>query len=90
VDIAFFVLGGLVIYGLIYQFGFVTLRYDFAFLWYLLNMFSIRMLSFPSAVVITAIVGAGLSMVVNPPKVLRVEKPAVDPSLRQRGITAHE
>ena len=66
-DILFFVLGGLVVYGLIYFFGFLTLRSDFAFLWYLMNMFSTRMISFPSAVVITAIIGAGLAMVVNPP-----------------------
>ncbi len=67
-DILFFLLGGLVVYGLIYIFGFQTLRYDFAFLWYMLNMFSIRMLSFLSAAMITAIFAAGLSMVVNPPR----------------------
>jgi hypothetical protein len=67
-DILFFLLGGLVVYGLIYIFGFQTLRYDFAFLWYMLNMFSIRMLSFLSAAMITAILAAGLSMVVNPPR----------------------
>jgi hypothetical protein len=67
-DIIFFLLGGLVVYGLIYIFGFQTLRYDFAFLWYMLNMFSIRMLSFISAAMITAIIAAGLSMVVNPPR----------------------
>lgn len=67
-DVLFFLLGGLVVYGLIYIFGFQTLRYDFAFLWYMLNMFSIRMLSFLSAAMITAIFAAGLSMVVNPPR----------------------
>jgi hypothetical protein len=66
-DILFFLLGGLVVYALIYIFGFVTLRYGFVFLWYMLNMFSIRMISFPTACVITAIIAAGLSMVVNPP-----------------------
>ena len=54
-----FLLGGLVVYGLIYVFG---------FLWYLLNMFSVRMLSFASAGVITAILAAGLSLVVKPPQ----------------------
>jgi hypothetical protein len=87
-DVLFFLLGGLVIYGLIYQFGFVTLRYDFAFLWYLLNMFSIRMLSFVSAAVITAIIAAGLAMVVKPPVVVRLEEQVVEPGLQQREITA--
>ena len=45
----------------------VVLRNDFAILWYLM-MFSIRMISFPTAVAITAIVAAGLSMIVNPPR----------------------
>jgi hypothetical protein len=66
VDVVLFLLGGLVVYGLIYVFGFQVLRYDFAFLWYLMNMFAIRMLSFASAAVITAIVAAGVAMVVRP------------------------
>jgi hypothetical protein len=66
-DILFFILGGLVVYALIYFFGFVRLRYDFAMLWYLLNMFSTRMISFPTAAVITAIIAAGLSMLVRLP-----------------------
>jgi hypothetical protein len=78
-DILFFLLGGLVVYGLIYMFGFQTLRYDFAFLWYMLNMFSIRMLSIFSAAMITAILAAGLSMVVNPPRKAQVAKPATIP-----------
>lgn len=65
-DILFFLLGGLMVYALIYFFGFLTLRYNFAMLWYMLNTFSIRMISFPTAAVITAITAAGLSMVVNP------------------------
>jgi hypothetical protein len=77
-DILFFLLGGLVVYGLVYIFGFQTLRYDFAFLWYMLNMFSIRMLSFLSAAMITAIFAAGLSMVVNPPRKARaIESTAI-------------
>ena len=75
-DVLFFLLGGLVVYGLIYFFGFVRLRYDFVFLWYMLNMFSVRMLSFPTAAVITAIIGAGLSMVVNPALKAQAKKPA--------------
>ena len=66
-DILFFVLGGFVVYFLIYFFGFVILRYNLLFLWYMLNMFSIRMISFRSAIMITAVIGAGLALVVNPP-----------------------
>jgi hypothetical protein len=67
-DIVLFALGGLVVYALLYFFGFVILRNGFAVLWYLMMMFSIRMISFPTAVAITAIVAAGLSMIVNPPR----------------------
>jgi hypothetical protein len=54
----------------------VTLGLNFAFLWYLLNMFSIQMLSFVSAALITAIIAAGLAMVVKPP-MISVKQPAV-------------
>jgi len=67
-DILLLLLGGLVAYALIYVFGFLTLRYNFLFLWYLMNMFSIRMIGFWTAVMITAVIGAGLSLVVNPPQ----------------------
>lgn len=67
-DVALFALGGLVVYALLYFFGFVILRNDFAVLWYLMMMFSIGMISFPTAVAITAIVAAGLPMIVNPPQ----------------------
>jgi hypothetical protein len=66
-DIILFLLGGLVVYALIYFFGFGILRNNFNVLWYLLMMFSIQEISFVSTVVITAITGAGLSMIVNPP-----------------------
>jgi hypothetical protein len=66
VDVLYFLLGGLVVYLLCYFFGFVILRNDFAVLWYLLMMFSIGMVSFKSALMITAVLAAGLSMVVNP------------------------
>lgn len=72
-DIGLFLLGGLIVYVLFYFFGFVILRNNFAILWYLMMMFSIGMISFPSAIAITAIVGAGLSMVVTPPS--RTAKP---------------
>jgi len=66
-DMALFALGGFVVYVLFYFFGFVILRNDFAVLWYLMMMFSIKMISFPTAVAITAVVAAGLSMIVNRP-----------------------
>ena len=66
-DILFFALGGLMVYFLIYQFGFVVLRYGFVFLWYLLNMFSIGMIGFRVAVAAMAILAAGLTLVVKPP-----------------------
>ena len=67
-DIVLFLAGGLVVYALFYFFGAVILRNDWAMLWYLQMMFSIRMISFPTAIAITAIVAAGLSMVVPPPR----------------------
>ena len=68
VDISLFALGGLVFYGLFYFFGFVTYDYGFAFLWFLQMMFSIQMVSFPTAAVIMAIIAAGLSMITSPPQ----------------------
>ncbi len=67
-DIVLLLLGGLVVYGLLYVFGFLTLRYNWLFFWYLMNMFSIRMVGFWTAAMITAVIGAGLAMVVNPPR----------------------
>jgi hypothetical protein len=68
-DIVLFALGGLVVYALLYFFGFVILRNNFAILWYLMMMmFSIGMVDFPTAVVITATIAAGLSIVVTPPR----------------------
>jgi hypothetical protein len=66
-DLVLFALGGLIVYFLIYFFGFVILRNDFAILWYLMMMFSIGMIGWPTAAVILAILAAGLSMVVRPP-----------------------
>lgn len=67
-DIVFFLLGGLMLYALIYMFGFLNLRYNFAFFWMLMNMIADRMVSFPTMVVIAAIFAAGLSTVVAVPK----------------------
>lgn len=67
-DIVLFVLGGLTVYLLLYFFGFVYLHNNFVMLWYLMMMFSIQMISFPTAAVIMAILAAGLSMIINPPR----------------------
>ena len=53
-------------YGLFYFFGFVIYDYKFAFGWFMLMMLSIQMTSFWTAAVITAVVGTGLSLVVEP------------------------
>lgn len=66
-DILFFLLGGLVVYFLLYMIGFVVQHTGFAVLWFLMMMFSIGMIGFLTVLAITAIIAAGLSMVVNPP-----------------------
>ena len=66
-DLAFFLLGGLMIYFLIYFFGFAILRIGLYILWYLLMMFAIPMIHPAAAVAIAAILAAGLSLVVRPP-----------------------
>jgi hypothetical protein len=66
-DIVLFLLGGLMLYALIYMFGFLRLHYNFGFLWMLMNMIADQMVSFPSMTVIAAFFASGLAMVVNPP-----------------------
>lgn len=66
IDLAYFLLGGLLVYALVYFFGFVILRNGLAVLWYLLMMFSIRMISTPAALAITAALAAGLSLIITP------------------------
>ena len=66
-DILFFLLGGLIVYFLFYMIGFVILHMDFAVLWFIMMMFSIGMIGFLTVLVITAIIAAGLAMVVKPP-----------------------
>jgi len=63
--------GGLILYVLLYFFGFMILRNDFAILWYILMVISIRMVSFPAIMMATSIVAAGLTLVVNPPQINR-------------------
>ncbi len=66
-DLAFFLLGGLALYGIIYQFGFVVYDYNFAFLWFMLMMFASGGFSFGTLAVTGAIIAAGLTMIVTPP-----------------------
>ena len=61
-----FALGGLMIYALIYFFGFVMQRMGFAILWFLLYMFATGMIAFPNALAVTAVIAAGLSLVIRP------------------------
>ena len=75
-DVMLFLLGGTIVYVLFYFFGWQTLHINLYILWYILMMFSIQMIPFSSAVVITAILGAGLMLVVNPPR----RKPASEPA----------
>lgn len=56
------------IYALIYFFGFVMQRMGFAILWFMLLMFSSGMIRFSMALAITAVIAAGLSMVIRPGK----------------------
>jgi len=66
-DILFFLLGGLMIYALIYFFGFQFLRYGFVFLWYFISAISTGTFSFVDIAAGAAVMAAGLSMIVNPP-----------------------
>jgi len=70
-DMLFYLLGGLVVYALVYFFGFIRLRYGFTFLWMFLNMFSTGTISFGAALAGTAVLAAGLSMVARPPQKVR-------------------
>ena len=60
--------GGLIVYALLYFFGFVILRNNLTILWYILMIFSIREVGFRSMAMTTAIIAAGLAPVVNPPQ----------------------
>jgi hypothetical protein len=66
-DVILLLLGGLVLFFLIYMLGFVVQHMDFAVLWFIMMMISIGMVSFTIVLDVTAIIAAGLSMVVNPP-----------------------
>ncbi len=68
-DLLFFVLGSALLVYLLYTFGFAILRIDWYILWYVLMMMAVPMVGFFTMAVITAIVAAGLSLVVRPPAV---------------------
>ena len=66
-DVVLFILGGLMVYALIYFFGFLILRYEFVFLWYFISAISTGTFSFVDVAAGAAVMAAGLSMIVNPP-----------------------
>ncbi len=67
-DVLLFLFGGLMLYALIYFFGFLILRYEFVFLWYFISAISTGMFSFVDVAAGAAVMAAGLSMVVIPPQ----------------------
>jgi len=67
-DSLLFLSGYVLIFVLIYFFGFVIMKNGFSILWYLMMMFSIHMISLPMAAMIMAVITSGLIMTVNPPK----------------------
>jgi len=66
-DVIFFLLGGLMLYALIYFFGFGLLRYGFGFLWYFISAISTGTFSFFDVAAGAAIMASGLSMIIKPP-----------------------
>ena len=68
----------------------IATHYDLGFLWFVMNMFSIRMFSFVSSIVITAIIAAGLAMIVNPPHKAHAEKPAAIPQKSEPPLESQE
>jgi hypothetical protein len=67
VDIIFFVLGGALLIYMFYTFGFLILRINLHILWYVLMMIAVPMVRLPTMMVITAILAAGLALLVRPP-----------------------
>lgn len=85
-DIAFFLLGGLMLYALIYYFGFIVLRYDFVFLWYFLLAIANQMFGTLTVLGGFAVLAAGLMMVIPPPKGVVVSETAAQDRLKARPI----
>ena len=75
-DILFFILGGTLLYYMMYTFGFVLLGINWYILWYIMMMMAVPMVGFATMTVICAIVAAGLSMIVRPPALTQEEKAA--------------
>jgi hypothetical protein len=65
-DILLFLLGGGIIYAMIYLQGFITLRLEWAFLWMMLNMIAVQSFGFVTMLASTAVIAAGLLMIVRP------------------------
>ncbi len=59
-----FLAGGSVVFALLYFFGFIIMRNDFAILWYLMMMLSIQMVSFVTVSFSAAVLAAGLALLV--------------------------
>lgn len=85
-DIVFFLLGGLMLYALIYYFGFVVLRYGIVFLWFFMNAISNQMFGFLTVIGGFAVLAAGLAMVVPPPKAAARSAKVVPESLSARPV----
>jgi hypothetical protein len=67
-DLAFFLLGGVQVIALVYFFGFAILHINLYVLWYLMMMFAIPMIHPAASIAIAAILAAGLSLIVPPPR----------------------
>jgi hypothetical protein len=85
-DVLFFLLGGLMIYALIYYFGFIILRYGIVFLWYFLNAIAIQMFSFSTVLGGFAVLAAGLSLVVPPPRTAQPQVQIARDTLETRPV----
>jgi hypothetical protein len=80
--------GGLIVYALLYFFGFVILHNNLAIFWYILMMVSIREVGFRSMAMTAAIIAAGLALVVNPPQTTAAREPAPSDSDKPAEVIA--
>jgi hypothetical protein len=65
-DIVLFLLGGGIIYAMVYLQGFTKLHLNWAFLWMMLNMIAIQSFGFVTMLASTAVTAAGLLLIVRP------------------------
>jgi len=70
-DIILFLAGGAYLWAVVWYFGWEILHTKLAILWYLILMFSTPMVSIPTTLMITAVLAAGLSMLIRPPGPLK-------------------